>query len=313
MATSKKLGGLPYKKDKRDLKLGSYQTPVEVPTEFKQDFNVLERLYQAHWPACGSHAGGIFKMIQEYLQTGKAEKLSPNHLWIEIKKIDGYKLEDGTDMRSIFKTLQDIGLCSYKLLPNDYSLDLEAYSNPRRVSTKMSADANRNKIKAYAFSNIDLSSIKQAIYNNKAVLLLIYCDDGWFGTNTPTFTKKKYGHFVVGVGYDKNYIYVIDSTEKDLKKSDKRIPIKKLDFIRQLGTAIDLDTDFIFVNTLRRGDENEDVKQLQIRLKMDKEDQIGIFGPKTFLAVKEYQKRNGIPATGLVAELTRAALNQGRN
>lgn len=54
---------------------------------------------------------------------------------------------------------------------------------------------------------------------------------------------------------------------------------------------------------------NQDVKELQKRLNMAVEDQIGVFGPKTLKAVVLYQKAQGISATGFVGPLTRASLN----
>jgi len=52
---------------------------------------------------------------------------------------------------------------------------------------------------------------------------------------------------------------------------------------------------------LKRGDNNENVKQLQIKLGLDP---IGNFGPKTEEAVKAYQSKNGLTADGIVGNGT---------
>ena len=52
---------------------------------------------------------------------------------------------------------------------------------------------------------------------------------------------------------------------------------------------------------LKRGDNNEQVKQLQIKLGLEP---IGNFGPKTEEAVKAYQSKNGLTADGIVGDET---------
>jgi len=52
---------------------------------------------------------------------------------------------------------------------------------------------------------------------------------------------------------------------------------------------------------LKRGDNNENVKQLQIKLGLEP---IGNFGPKTEEAVKAYQSKNGLTADGIVGNGT---------
>jgi peptidoglycan hydrolase-like protein with peptidoglycan-binding domain len=52
---------------------------------------------------------------------------------------------------------------------------------------------------------------------------------------------------------------------------------------------------------LKKGDNNEQVKQLQIKLGVDP---VGNFGPKTEEAVKKYQAANGLAADGIVGDGT---------
>jgi len=52
---------------------------------------------------------------------------------------------------------------------------------------------------------------------------------------------------------------------------------------------------------LKKGDNNEQVKQLQIKLGVDP---VGNFGPKTEEAVKKFQAANGLAADGIVGDAT---------
>jgi peptidoglycan hydrolase-like protein with peptidoglycan-binding domain len=56
---------------------------------------------------------------------------------------------------------------------------------------------------------------------------------------------------------------------------------------------------------LKRGDNNEDVKKLQIKLGLEP---IGNFGPKTEEAVKAFQTKNGLTADGKVGPNTWAKI-----
>lgn len=74
-----------------------------------------------------------------------------------------------------------------------------------------------------------------------------------------------------------------------------------------LGASI-----FQFTTNLRRGSEGIDVTELQTLLTQEGlygGPIIGYFGPLTSKAVKAYQLKNGLPATGFVGPLTRAQLN----
>jgi hypothetical protein len=69
-----------------------------------------------------------------------------------------------------------------------------------------------------------------------------HCDNGFFGTTTPTFTEKSYGHFVVAYGYDEDGVCVADSTEPTSSFSYKYIPRSAFEggFIRQGATAVNI-------------------------------------------------------------------------
>lgn len=203
----------------------------------------IEQVYQKSWPACGAHSGVHLKEVQENIETGLNNKFSPAFLWKKIKLIDTFRPEDGTDMKSIFKVLTSDGVCDYVMLPNIYTETLKEYTDASVLTKEMVDNAQPRIISSYAFTRTEIDNIKTQIWLNKAVLLLIRCDDGFFGTDTPTFKKKPYGHFCVATGYDKNGIYVQDST--DIPFPVKYIKNEYEDFIIQAGTTIDLPNDVI--------------------------------------------------------------------
>lgn len=228
------LGGQSRPLDLRDIKLGAVQPPVEIPTSYATDISWLEAIWQDGTPSCGAHAWAHLKAILDHFDTGK-QKYSPRWSWLKIKEIDGHPLEVGTDMRSIFRTGSERGACDYNLLPNVFPTTTEAYSDPSVASEEMRKNAHPRIIKAYGFGTP--ARIKEHIYQNKAVLVLLDVGNTWWGQKLIwPFTRRDSGHFVVAYGYDEDWIYIIDS-------ADKNIPLKKLspDYpVREVGTAIDI-------------------------------------------------------------------------
>ena len=222
--------------DLRDIKLGSVQAPVDIPAKYETDIGWLAPIWQAHWPACGAHAGTHLKMVLDHFDPSAShEPCSPNYLWKQIKLIDNFPPEVGTDMRSILDRLSKKGVCDYSLLPNDYDQSLVEYTDPTTLTPKLDENAQPRIIKSYGFGN--QARLKQDIYLNKAVIILIDIGNTWWGQkNIVPFTRKDGGHFVVAYGYDTNGILIIDS-------ADKTVPLKRLSLdyvIRETGTAIDL-------------------------------------------------------------------------
>lgn len=212
----------------------------------------IEQVYQNGYPECGAHAGVHFKEVQEKLETGKSEKFSPVFLWKQIKKIDGYSPEMGTDMQSIFKVLADKGVCKYDLLPTNYSQTLAEHTDPSTITSEMIDDAQPRIIKSYAFlTDLSAENIKLQTWLNKGLILLTRCDNGFFNTTTPTFTQRLYGHFLTIIGFNETGIFVEDST--DTKYPVKHIKDMYVNFFDQVGTAVDLPNDVVKKLIAQRG------------------------------------------------------------
>ena len=143
-------------------------------------------------------------------------------------------------MRSILKALKNNGICDLSLLINDVSLPIEKYTDPSVITPAMDDNAYPRIIKAYGFE--EGGYLKQAIYENKAVLVLLTVGDTWFGRDVVVpYANAISGHFVVAYGYDEDTISIIDS-------GDAAKPLKKLTVtypIREIGTAVDLPDGFV--------------------------------------------------------------------
>jgi hypothetical protein len=231
-------------KDPRNVPLGAVQAPAPFPSTSHLDVSAVPTYYQNGQPACGGHAGAWFKSYLDFLNLQKGIPRSPRFIYDICKLVDGIPNDDGTTLNAIFKTLRDYGAPDLSLYPNDIHLPKEQYRDASQITQSAKDDAAKNKTGSWAFlSDLSFDGVRRAAWQNQAVILLIWCDDGFFGTNTPTFTEKKYGHFVVAIpDYDENAITIIDSTEPTSAYSRKSIPRSAFDggFIREGATAVDI-------------------------------------------------------------------------
>jgi len=324
------LGGQPRRKDDRDFALQLYQTPVSIPPEFISDLSNLPVKDQGTYPTCGAHAGACLDSKLQADKRKAARDLSPKYLWKQIKLIDCWPLGKGTDMRSIFKSLQNTGDCQESLMPNTLDASLEAYSDARAITDTERHDAYQNDLTAFAF--VDKPSwdqMRQAIYQNKAVLVLVECGDGWW---TPSWAERDIlplrlgkfddNHFIVLYGYDERYIYFRNSwSDKWGRQGNGYFDRSYVPHILELGTTLVLPTPYLFTDKLHIGMSGNHILQLQKFLNADPATQIArkgagspgnetsFLGLATFAAVRNFQKRHGLSVSGFVGPLTLAALN----
>lgn len=309
-------GAIVRPKDKRDYKSESLGSVSMYPDTLQTDVPLI--YMQGKYPTCGAHAGAQLANILFGITS------SPKFLWKQIKTLDTFGLNDGTDMRSIFKALQTYGICTLDILNNDPEDSLEAYSALKELTPTMIADASKRKITSYGFiDRPTIAQIKQAIATYKVVILLVDCGDGWWtnkvgqsswsATDILPLRLGNYasGHFVVATGYGLTLINGANSWSISWADAGKyNFDSTYLPFVRELGFATIGDTKYIFNSNLYVGLKNADVHALQVKLGMPLELQTGFFGSKTFSAVIAYQKANKISPTGFVGALTRAVLNQ---
>ena len=206
------------------------------------------RNYQGQTFFCGEHAGAHFQAILDHYQNPELnQRYSPRYGVIKIKTpsspvYDGFPISAGTSMTAIFKWLQKMGAATFEPLENDVLLPAETYCNPSAVTPAEDADAANHKIISYGFDALTFPALQQAIYQNKAVILLIHCDSGFWGTSTPTFNTTPYTHFIVAYGYDAENIYIVDSADPNSAFAFKAIHKQYVtpQFFLESGTALDM-------------------------------------------------------------------------
>lgn len=269
---------------------------------------------QGTYGTCGGHVGAeVVNVLTGIIS-------SPKYLWKRVKQSDGFGLNDGTDMRSIFKTLQTWGACELSLMDNSLEQSMQQYSDPGEITPNMDANAILHKIGAYGFiDNPTSAQIRQAIATYGVVVLLVDVGDGWWlpswgPKNNPLHLGNFVGHhFIAATGYGMTLIDGPNSwstlwgTEGIFNFDESYMP-----HVIELGFAVlPTATKFVFNNNLYFGMmNNPDVHALQVRLGMDPMYQTGNFLSKTLFAVMGFQSGNGVPPTGFVGPLTRAVLNK---
>lgn len=307
------LGGNPRIKDERDYSPDAFGSASPYPDTFASPVSII--YMQDHYPTCGAHAGAEYANILFGIQA------SPKHLWKNIKKIDSLPAESGTDMRSIFKAMQNPGVCELSLLDNSLEQSLAAYTDPAEITPAMDANAALHRIGLYGFIDTPtMAQIKQIIYTYGAALLLVDCGDGWWlpnwgPINNPLHLGNFVGHhFICATAYGMTLIDGANSWSVQWGNNgmfnfdESYMPhVIELGFATKATTAVQ----YQFNSNLYFGmTNNADVHALQVRLGMPTQYQTGNFYAKTMAAVMGYQRSAGITATGFVGPLTRAALNK---
>lgn len=239
-------GGIEVDKDVRDYRLENVGAGIPIPLEFRPDYSMIPVLHQHQIPACGAHAGTALKMIQEYYDSTPNPSYSARYLWNKIKKIDNFPLEAGTDIYSIFKTLKNFGVCNLSLVDNNTLLPLVEYST-LTPDMNIDTDASWKEIESYATTySPTFDQLKQAIYINKAVLILMRVGQNMYRPtwNEMPLNPDRYpldgGHFVCAIGYDEKYIYWRNSWGETFgTKGDGYFAENYMKYVVCIGTAID--------------------------------------------------------------------------
>lgn len=321
-------GGKPRILQPTDFLLGSFSPsgPSDIPI-------VLPIEMQAQQPACGAHGGNYLKEALDTID-GISFHGSPEFLWGEIKKVDGFPIEDGTSMNYILKTMKNIGICSIDLLPNNVNVSLESYASANNITQAMTADAANHKIGNYAFENgpFTWQQLKQCISSHKAVLMLLAVGNEFYvakdGTTTwdggkilpldPSRVISSH-HFVLAFEdqdhYDPDLIYFYNEWSdtwglKGLGYFDQNY----LSRVLEIGTAVNI-KDARFTTNLAYGMSGPQIKILQLFLISHgysiPAGATGYYGQQTATAIAMFQSAHGIIPTAQynVGPKTRAALN----
>lgn len=317
------LGGKDKPVDKNDIILGAgipaYTHPKELRNEEAWNSPVE---YQSKQPACGAHAGAKMKGL------ARGKRFSPRATWSDLKSFDGWAIDDGTDIRSIFKSItKNLGAVEFDLYGNDVSLPAQEYAKTltaalRQAGVKYTGDG-------YGFiTDKSFSGIKQFITDHGPTILLVRVGNEWWTDKkgksswrekdilplrTPNPVTS--GHFVLAHSFDEDYIYFINSFG-DTWGLDGHgyFDASYVPFVNDAGALFSLK----FTKDLWLGVMLNDVKELQKYLNKkgflvatsgngSPGNETTYFGARTEAALKKFQAANGIlPAAGYFGPLTRA-------
>lgn len=310
-------GGIEREPQASDFHLGSFTPDQMIPETFMPEYPITVEM-QKKIPDCGANAGVYLK---ELLHGG--DRLSVEFLWNAIKQIDNVPPENGTTLDCIMKALNKTGACNFALLPTNSDQTLADFTNPAKLTSERLIDAQNRRIGAYAFQfNPTFFDLKKAIYTHKAVIILVRVGAELWTPNwkdclplDPNKAPITSGHFMVATGYDKDFIYGYNEWSEAWGNNGMfKFGENYMPRVVEIGTAVDLMNTFKFTQHLSIGMTNTDVGVLQKMLKSlglfpATQSVTSFFGSITLQAVKDFQTKNGIPATGFVGDLTLQALN----
>lgn len=317
---------------------------MPLPSVFEADLSRFPVLDQNKIPACVGHTFAILMMQYWYKKTGKVVHFSPRFLDI-LSNEDWIPLDGGRVPRTVAKIAAKYGCCTVDMLPNNTAgLSLSAYRSKNAITDAMMKQAAQFKIGGYVrVANDSISDYRRAIYSYGAIASLMSIDDQWW---KPSWAEKDIeplrtpnpstsNHEVVVKGWKDGEDIIRNSwSDQWSGGGEARYNASKwLPFIREGWAIADIPADvkrllsslpaaadfaYEWRKTLKRGDENEDVKFAQIGLMIlgylapVPADELGIYGKKTSAAVLAFQKAKKIssPDGDWIGEKTRAALNK---
>jgi hypothetical protein len=323
------LGGNPSPKDYRDIPLGQVVPQlVSYPDKYLVDISLLPVWYQRKIGACVGHACGKYKQSLDIpVTTPNILPLSARFLYAYAKALDGYEGE-GTYPRLVMKILKDVGCSTERTLPNDTTLDHEAYVFYRdinKIPKVAIEEASLNKIKSYASVSMTKLGIQQACFSARGLSLLVKLDESWWSDkNGVTWDKDRIlplcpprnsvgGHQIYIYGYEvvgnDMKVFFLNSWSKDWADNGcgwfwlseyqaslvegwtaVNIPDYLLEEVKNLPPVFS----HHFYRSINYGESNEEVKALQRALLIDGEfDYIvtGYYGTITSAAVKAFQRK----------------------
>lgn len=329
------LGAVDKRPDDRDLLLGTigagrptYTFPATYRNEAAWAADVE---YQGQQPACGAHAGSKLVTVKR----DQHVRTSPRFTWADLKTFDGWALTDGTDIRSIMKSLQKTGASDFMYVGNDVTLSLQEYAKPT-ISQEAKTDAAKRKIGAYGFaSDLSFDGLKQYIFDHGAIIILMRVTSRfWTDAKGKTSWKEKdilplapasaewpvvSGHFVVAHSYDEENIYFLNSFGPDWgRKGHGYFGANYVGLINDASAFVPV----AFERDLFFGLQHPDVKLLQQFFNKTPQTKIATkgpgspgqeteyFGSLTRNAAIRFQTMKGInPNAGYVGPVTRAFIN----
>jgi peptidoglycan hydrolase-like protein with peptidoglycan-binding domain len=331
-------GALRNPEDYRDIQLGSIQKPVGAPDTY---INItlldLPKLNQRKIGACVPHSVAKIFMWYVFKKTGKIIDFSPRFDYRLCKMLDGYE-GSGTYARMGGLVFNKFGCTTEKMVVNNTTLSEKEYLN-FPVTKEILEDAQSKKIPGFAFEDINLESLKEAIFQN-GVITLCGIVGNWHSLPLRPRINGG-GHQFVVYGYEKlsngDYKFFVDNSwgESWVKSFKGETPYflwsEYKDHLYDAMVYIDIPKDFLnqtkalpfkFTKTLEVGMVDKEVFELQKLLNHNPETMISLDGPgssgqetsyfglATQDALKRWQTKYKISPVGIFGPQSRAKANE---
>lgn len=160
-------GAIPSPKDNRDYKIETLiaGAPQDfIPAYYKTTIKI-PRLDQGKSSECVACSLSYIKYIQEQIESGKAEQLSPSYIY--GNREEGMYQGEGMIPREALKTLLNYGTTTWNIFPNFYSYP-EAKQKYNQNKDNLNISAKPFKIKSY-YAVMPGNELKTTIMNLGAV------------------------------------------------------------------------------------------------------------------------------------------------
>lgn len=335
------LGAIPSAADYRDkIAAAAVVMPASaLPSSFHTDLGA--DLYQQDIPACVSHS--ITYLIRRWWFENHGEWIDFSPRFLDILSAESWiPLNGGRVPRTVLKVAANRGICTTKTLPNDTSLSISKYRDPKAITAAAYAEAEKYKIPGYISIGIDFDSTRKGIFHYGALSSLYQVgQELWIPSWLPKDTDPLRTPAAVVSGHQMSPCGWKDAALNTLRNQWSKAwanndethydPIAWRPFTTEQWAIAQISGDvaaflqdlpspasfhYNFSVSLVQGMANESVKMLQVALMIlgfldvVKPDELGIFGPKTAAAVGKFQASRGIsPVPGSVGPLTRTQLN----
>ncbi len=311
------LGGHKSPEDYRDIPLAAvFPIPATMPDSFFVDVSKLPVWNQNALGACVGHAGGKYGQKMNQAETAQVANLSPRFLYALGKAADGLA-DQGTYPRVLVQQWQKYGCATEATVPNDTTLDHEAYVYGRNIGNMPAQafdEAKQYAIKSYAFPGVTAAELQNAILNANGCMLMLAVGQEWWTSKSGQGSWQAADILPLRapapiVGYHELYLYGYDHVDGRLRlwifnSWSKQWGLNGVgyffydeysQFIIESVTAVDLPNDWLehvhdlpkpgafthnFQAPLKYGDKGEEVKALQMALYIDGELKVdpSIFG-----------------------------------
>ena len=333
MFTKYKTGAIPEPVDPRDHRLEEvFSAPL---VDWNKGYDIEEVMGrelptrdQKQSSSCVSQAWAYYSEVLDYLESKQWMRQSARFIYSQI-----YLPNGGAYIRSGGQVLTDQGEVPEVIVPDKPT---EAGMRDKSDVTVYDKTIAKTLLKAsyasFEVQTIDyLASIIQAHHGFVSGVRDNFKHSNWRGEIVKMGDKANNGHCL----YFGKFKYIAGKKYLGFKNSWGNIGDKGWQWLGEEWikagrffnpkTIVDLPNDverpkekpnYYFINNLKVGMKNMEVKALQERLRYEGTfnypTATGYFGGITLRAVKAYQIIHKIPATGFVGPMTRAELNKGR-